>query len=80
MQYILTEQEYRNLCFARDQKTQAQKDRLQALCTKIANAMPVPVGDGLPVPWGCMLDTPETWACDNCPVQEICPAEKKYSS
>jgi hypothetical protein len=29
-------------------------------------------------PWGC-IHTNHDWECDNCPVIEICPSNKRWS-
>lgn len=80
MQYILTESEYNDLRIERDLKINFDQEKLQTLCTKIANEMPVLWGwskDEKPKPWGCMLTSEEEWYCDSCPVKEICPYQFK---
>lgn len=74
MQYILSEQEYRDLT-AQAQLVTISKAELQKLCTKIADEMPVKWGwNGPdPKPWGCILSKDGEWYCDKCPVQQICP-------
>lgn len=82
MQYILTEQEYKELLYAKEYTTTLSKNKLQTLCTKIANEMPVKWGwNGPdPKPWGCVISQKEEWYCDKCPVQTICPYDhKEYS-
>lgn len=86
MQYILTQEEYDKLRKEQRQRIDLQNKKLQALCTKIANEMPVVWGWGVqpdPKPWGCVItaeEQHEEWYCDKCPVQEICPHEgKEYS-
>lgn len=91
MQYLLSEEEYQSL---RKQAAAGAKaegkvvinlstKKLQALCTKIANEMPVKWGWGQtpdPKPWGCMLtaaDDGMEWYCDTCPVKDICPNPNK---
>jgi hypothetical protein len=76
MQYILTEQEYNEL---KVHQYKITRDKLQALCTKIAETMPVEVSwrSGSPEPWGCILDSIHGGCCDECPVQDICPNEDK---
>lgn len=41
MQYILSEEEYQELKKKQVLKLNMKKDKLQKLCTKIANTMPV---------------------------------------
>jgi hypothetical protein len=90
MQYILTQEEYDKLRSQQKLAIDLNKKKLQTLCTKIANEMPVKWGWGGPdpKPWGCIIhedDTdPENYSnfgyCDHCPVQEICPyTGKEYS-
>lgn len=81
MQYILTEDEYKELSSKKSWKTglNVSEKRLQELCTKIANEMPVKWGWGgpEPKPWGCILTEDDEWYCDKCPVQDICPHKCK---
>lgn len=82
--YILTEAEYRDLKAQQQRELGLSTKKLQELCTKIANTMPVKWGWGEPdpKPWGCMLTAKnegEEWYCDQCPVQSICPAPQCYS-
>ena len=84
MQFILTEQELEELKAKQRHDIKLSKDKLQKLCTRIANEMPVKFwGRKDAEPWGCIL-TPdpesgemEEWYCDECPVQDICPHEHK---
>ena len=61
MQYILTQEEYDDLVSKKEYKISPSKSKLQKLCTKIANEMPVKVSwliknnGGFPAPWGCIL-------------------------
>lgn len=80
MQYILTQQEYDELRERKQHHIKLERSKLQALCTKIANEMPVKWGWGGsdPKPWGCRLSDEEgDWYCDKCPVTEICPSDEK---
>lgn len=85
MQYLLTKEEYDALHTRKEEHIALEKKKLQKLCTKIANEMPVVWGWGGPdpKPWGCYLtarENDEEWYCDKCPVQEICPSdERDYS-
>lgn len=75
MQYILDQAEYDALKRQQEHSIKLSKDKLQALCTKIANEMPVAWGNG-PAdhkPWGCILSDNIGWYCDDCPAQSICP-------
>ena len=85
MQYILSEKEYKELKSKRKLDLGLQKEKLQKLCTKIANELPVHWGwNGPdPKPWGCKITVEEQegeWYCDNCPVIDICPLESKEFS
>jgi hypothetical protein len=82
MQYILTEREYKALKNKQKLDIELQEAKLQTLCTKIANDMPIKWGWGSPdpKPWTCILTAEDEWYCDSCPVQEICPNEWKHWS
>ena len=80
MQYILTEEEYTALKTRQAYEYNLSRDKLQALCTKIAITMPIKVDwrSGTYEPWGCILaETAHSGYCDECPVQAICPHEDK---
>lgn len=93
MQYLLTEEEYKALHKrireAEEKAPSISKKKLQELCTKIADTMPIKKSwdkKADPSPWGCKITVekdPENgyeWYCDDCPVQEICPYEyQEYS-
>jgi hypothetical protein len=84
MMYVLTSEEYADLLAAKETKLKLSGDRLQRLCTKIAETMPVKwswgPGKTTPQPWTCILTKGnEDWHCDECPVQSICPGPKSYS-
>lgn len=76
MQYILTQEELNALNErARRGEKAPNKKKLQALCTLVADNIPVKGGwmDGKV--WGCILSTKEEWYCDECPAREVCPYE-----
>ena len=77
--YILSEEEYKELIAKKAYGIGLSKKKLQTLCTKIANEMPVVWGWGGPdpKPWGCLLTEEGEWYCDTCPVQAICPNDDK---
>ncbi len=83
MQYLLTQEEYDALRAKQELDLGMKKEKLQKLCTKIADTMPVKWGwskDEEAKPWGCILslgDADDEWYCDSCPVQSICPNEYK---
>ena len=81
MQYLLSEDEYNALKQKQQLEFKLKEDDLQALCTKIANEMPVTVSwyyKGEPTPWRCILNkTDPQLHCDKCPVLEICPNKHK---
>lgn len=82
MQYILTQEEYDNLKSIQEAVVHSNKKKLQVLCTKIADTMPVRWGwdSGEEAkPWGCIHSTNHDWYCDSCPVTEICPSNKSWS-
>lgn len=81
MKYILSEEEYNALKSEQELKIKLSEGKLQALCTKIADEMPIKVyWSDEKEPWGCLLTkekADEEWYCDHCPVQEICPQPGK---
>lgn len=84
MMYILTQEEMDSLKQEQASKIRLSEKKLQALCTKICDTMPVVWGWGGPdpKPWGCIysIEHDEEWYCDKCPVQEICPSvDREYS-
>ena len=87
MQYILTQEEYNELLAKKKTEIGLYKEKLQNLCTKIANEMPITRSwdKNNKSPWGCILTQKDKdgyldWYCDNCPVQYICPYEYKEFS
>lgn len=94
MQYVLSQAEYDELKAKKTVDFKMKTDKLQKLCTKIADTMPVKWGWGppyhdvdgisvsqdIPKPWGCVLSTHREWYCDTCPVTEICPYPDKHWS
>jgi hypothetical protein len=83
MKYLLSKQEYDELMLRADdnESIRLSPGKLQKLCTKICNEMPVKFwGKSQAEPWRCILSKPNRDYCDECPVQEICPSdEKRYS-
>ena len=89
MQYILTQHEYDALRKGQEKSIQLSEKKLQTLCTKIADEMPVKWGWGGPdpKPWNCKItletksdeedEFSEEWYCDKCPVISICPSDNK---
>lgn len=80
MQYILTQEEYDAMRAKQKLALDLDKQNLQALCTKIADEMPVVWrgwSDAQAKPWGCILSKSRDWYCDSCPVQKICPEQFK---
>lgn len=80
MQYLLTQEEYDALRARQQHEIELSTKKLQKLCTKIADTMPVKWGwskDEEAKPWGCIHSQQEEWYCDSCPVQEICPEPDK---
>ena len=78
MMFVLTQQEYDGLREARKHEIQLSKKKLQDLCTKIADEMPVKFwGRKEASVWGCILTIGDEHCCDECPVTQICPHESK---
>jgi hypothetical protein len=89
MQYILSEEEMEEVRQLRAKmKDLPSPDKLQKMCTKIADEWPTWTGwdrkHPQPAePWGCVItreEAGEEWYCDECPVQNICPREWKSRS
>jgi hypothetical protein len=80
MQYILTEEEYKSLLDKKSESVRLSEEKLQKLCTKIANEMPIKMGRHPDQPWGCILTDEYHEYCDECPVTEICPNQFKHWS
>lgn len=89
MQYILSEEEYNALKAAalsgpvKGTTVQMSRNKLQKLCTDIANGMPIKWIDSNNEtfrPWGCILTKTDEWYCDQCPVVDICPSTKQVFS
>ncbi len=85
MQYILTEEEYKELNKKANSKVfelgYLNKKKLGVLCQKIADTMPIDDGwKEKEAPWGCIHSVKDCeWYCDKCPVQEICPLSQHFS-
>ena len=82
MQYILTEEEYKELSSKKAWRAGVfvSEKRLQEICTTVANEMPIKWDWGrneIFEPWGCILTKDFEWYCDQCPVQDICPEPHK---
>ena len=82
MQYILTEEEMAEIKKTSKHEISLSRAKLQTLCTKIADEMPVKFWQNKEAsPWGCKLTIEDNeggeWYCDNCPVQTICPSDDK---
>jgi hypothetical protein len=80
MKYLLTQEEYDALQEKKRKITEDAQKILQDLCTRVANSEPVKEGWYAGKPWGCILTTEEEWYCDDCPVQKVCPKERKRYS
>lgn len=85
MQYILSEEEMQAVrtdraALAEMVKILPNKEKLQKMCSKIANEWAVCRGwDGKqePTTWDCVLTVEYEHCCDECPVQTICPNPRK---
>jgi hypothetical protein len=88
MQFLLSQQEYNDLVNAKEKAIAEVGDVLQDLCSKVCDHMPVSIKwreKGKPQPWGCILTRgedkhPDSWYCDECPVQKACPNDRKHYS
>lgn len=83
MQYILSQEEMNQI---EDMKSDlkilsamfAKHHKLQEICTKAANEWPIKYwGREEASPWGCVLTDEYVHYCDECPVQDICPSDRK---
>ena len=73
MQYILSEDEYKNLNEKVDHHVIELEARLMKVCRMVANTLPVKNR----MAWGCIRDVREEHVCDDCPVCDECPYEYK---
>lgn len=93
MNYLLDEDEYQQLKSFQRLTILQETEKLQTLCTKICNEMPVQyeLPDGKlsePRVWHCILSLRRTDTlhgyhggyCDKCPVISICPHKGKRFS
>ncbi len=81
MQYILSEEEYEKLVSWKTEKSREETEKLQAVCTRIADEFPIKFWDMTEAkPWRCILTVKQEWYCDECPVSEICPHPNKEFS
>ena len=84
MKYLLSEEEYQDLIRVKEYHEKAYTDALQKFCTLAAEHIPITRKwnkEAEPTPWGCILsEENDSWYCDACPVQNICPySYKKWS-
>lgn len=84
MQYILSEEEMENIRQVKLEHMELVKrlqsiTKLQKMCSKIADEWPTFTGwnPHKAEPWGCILTVDYEHYCDECPVQSICPNERK---
>ena len=75
MHYILSEEEYKALVAKGAAAEIREKDKIQALCTMVADYKPVGMGRNSE-PWGCTINV-DDGVCDGCPVEELCGYEFK---
>jgi hypothetical protein len=83
MQYILSEEEYKNLLNKEKELKEKYKEIINSLCRDVANHKPTFTGwdkknPTEPKPWGC-YHYKHYWHCDECSVQKVCMMEKSYS-
>jgi hypothetical protein len=83
MQYLLTEQEYKELYAKIARAEEEVQARLQKVCTLAAKHVPVkhPWDKNVPAtPWGCIIGGGGKQGpgyCDECPVSKECPCPHK---
>lgn len=89
MQYILTEEEYKNLISTKEEaiekRTKKYKKELQEVCTLAAINTLLPdnwiSNYGEIRSWGCILEPQDSGMnieyCDDCPSQKVCPNPHK---
>lgn len=82
MLYILSQEEYDALKAKQEAGLRLSEKKLQTLCTKIADTMPITVSwdKEWNEPWGCIHTVDDEHYCDHCPVEEICPNPYKMWS
>lgn len=97
MQYILTQEELSALQSRADagdaiKRSMPSIKELQALCSLVADHVPVKSGWYKGKVWGCILTTRKgegeeqdysddyEWYCDDCPAQKACPYNYKQFS
>lgn len=82
MQYILTEEEYRQLKQDLIDEKNYSRNVINKLCQMVADHLPLETYPGTkenPKPWGCVMTRKGTWYCDGCPVREMCQMPKMFS-
>lgn len=64
MQYILSEEEYRDLVQKKNLHINMQKQKLLDLCIYICNTMPVVKCNNTTIPWECELTKHSEYDCN----------------
>lgn len=79
MQYLLTEQEYKELKNNESDALKKIKSDLQKVCTYSAMNSPCDrnYDKNDKSPWGCVLVKGSIEYCDDCPVKSFCPSNYK---
>lgn len=80
MKYLLDQEELDALKQANQRFAAAHADTLQDLCTRVANSEVVKKGWAKGKPWGCILTNQTHEYCDECPVADVCPSDRKQWS
>lgn len=82
MQYLLSEEEYRQFHEAHERQVAELNKKLLKVCQQVADHKPIKWGWGVPddpKPWSC-IHSQKDWYCDQCPVKDVCPeGRKKWS-
>ena len=87
MMYVLTQEELDELKKARKHELHLSRKKLQDLCTKLAETSLLRkvywrgswILEKAEGPQGCIL-TKTSFYCDHCPVEDICPSDRKEHS
>lgn len=77
MQYLLTQDEYKELVDCSKKITAREEKKLQEFCTFVADNLILDSGWKKGETWGCILSEEDEWYCDDCPAREVCPYEFK---
>ena len=77
MMYVLTRKELDKLEAAPGEVGDELTEKIQELCTRVADHEILKTGWRKGQPWGCIHSTEDEWHCDDCPVLDLCPEQFK---